>query len=78
MAHASMHARTIVGAGDVALNASVDTFGGEIPMDNTYLESTTNVDSLVGMDRASVPTLTVVGQSDAVAAGEEEDPSDTL
>nr|GLL17222.1 hypothetical protein Itr_chr01CG10780 [Ipomoea trifida] len=83
MAHVSMHTRMIVdqwldgeGAEDVALNASVDTLGGEIPMDNAYLESATNLDSVAGMDRASIPTLTEVGQSDVAATGEEEDPSD--
>nr|GMC51096.1 uncharacterized protein LOC109180246 [Ipomoea batatas] len=66
------------GAEDVALNASVDTLGGEILMDNAYLESAANVDSITRMDRASVPTLTEVGRSDVAATGEEDDPSDAL
>nr|GMD01372.1 uncharacterized protein LOC109180246 [Ipomoea batatas] len=65
-------------AEDVALNALVDTLGGEIPMDNAYLESTTNVDSIARMNRASVPTLIEVGRSDVAAIGEEEDPSNAL
>nr|GLL21662.1 uncharacterized protein LOC109180246 [Ipomoea trifida] len=64
-------------AEDATLNASVDTIGGEISMDNAYLDSSANLDSVVGMDRASVPTLTEVGQGD-MAAIEEEDPSDAL
>nr|GMC68322.1 flocculation protein FLO11-like [Ipomoea batatas] len=66
------------GAEDVALNASVDTLGGEIPMDNAYLESAANVDSIAGMDQAFIPTLTEVGRNDVAATGEEEDPSDAL
>nr|GMD78628.1 MAP7 domain-containing protein 1-like [Ipomoea batatas] len=66
------------GAENVALNALVDTLGGEIPMDNAILESAANVDSVVGMDRAAVPTLTEVDRSDVAATGEEEDPSDAL
>nr|GMC73592.1 uncharacterized protein LOC109180246 [Ipomoea batatas] len=101
MAHASMHARTIVdqwlegevgrqhlldfvtpddnrGAEDVALNASVDTLGDKILMDNAYLESAANVDSVARMNRTSIPTLTEVDRINAVATGEEEDPSDAL
>nr|GMC46973.1 MAP7 domain-containing protein 1-like [Ipomoea batatas] len=55
-----------------------NTLGCEILMDNAYLESATNVDSVAGMDRASIPTLTEVGRSDVAATGEEEDPSDAL
>nr|GMC46470.1 hypothetical protein Iba_chr01aCG2480 [Ipomoea batatas] len=97
MAHASMHAQTVVdqwfegelglsrtnypndtqGTEGVTLNASMDTLG-DIPMDNAYLESATNVDFVTAMDRASIPTLTEVGQSDVVATEEEEDPYDAL
>nr|GMC69077.1 MAP7 domain-containing protein 1-like [Ipomoea batatas]GME20394.1 MAP7 domain-containing protein 1-like [Ipomoea batatas] len=65
------------GPEDATLNASVYTIGGEIPMDNAYLDSSANLDSVVGMDRASVPTLTEVGQGD-MAATKEEDPSDAI
>nr|GLL29397.1 hypothetical protein Itr_chr06CG10550 [Ipomoea trifida] len=65
------------GAEDVALNASVDTLG-DILMDRAYLESAANVDSVAGMCQASVPTLTEVGQDDAIATEVEEDLFDTL
>nr|GMC80097.1 uncharacterized protein LOC109180246 [Ipomoea batatas] len=65
------------GAEGVTLNASVDTLG-DIPMDSAYLESAANVDSVAAMDRALVPTLTEVGQSDVAAIEEDEDPSDAL
>nr|GLL46508.1 uncharacterized protein LOC109180246 [Ipomoea trifida] len=67
-----------MGYQDVALNALVDTLGGEIPMDNAYLESAANVDSIARMNRASVPTLIEVGRSDVAAIGEEVDPSNAL
>nr|GLL29991.1 hypothetical protein Itr_chr06CG17980 [Ipomoea trifida] len=47
-------------------------------MDNAYLESSTNVDFVAGMDRASIPTLTKVGRSNEAATGEEEDSFDGL
>nr|GLL25126.1 uncharacterized protein LOC109180246 [Ipomoea trifida] len=65
------------GAEGVTLNASVDTLG-DIPMDSAYLESAANVDSVAAMNRALVPTLTEVGQSDVAATEEDEDPSDAL
>nr|GMC56483.1 hypothetical protein Iba_chr01fCG7510 [Ipomoea batatas] len=105
MAHANMHAWTIVdqwlegevemqymldlgeadygmgyqdGAEDVVLNASIDTLGGKILMDNAYLESAANVGSVAGVNQAYILTLTEVGRSDAAATSEEEDPSDAL
>nr|GME04992.1 flocculation protein FLO11-like [Ipomoea batatas] len=66
------------GAEDVALNASIDTLGGKILMDNAYLESAANVGSVAGVDQAYILTLTEVGRSDAAATSEEEDPSDAL
>nr|GMC62996.1 hypothetical protein Iba_chr02cCG9140 [Ipomoea batatas] len=91
MTHADMHALTVVdkwlegelppddnqGAKDATLNATVDTIGGEISMDNAYLNSPANLNSVDGMDRALVPTLAEDGQGDAVAI-EEEDPSAAL
>nr|GMC73683.1 uncharacterized protein LOC109180246 [Ipomoea batatas] len=65
------------GAEDATLNASVDTIGGEISMDNAYLDLSANLDSVVGMDRASVLILIEVGQGD-MAATKEEDLSDAL
>nr|GLL16701.1 uncharacterized protein LOC109180246 [Ipomoea trifida] len=104
MAHAEMHARTIVdkwlegefgkryllnlgeadyGMGyqdrgeDATLNASADTVGGEILIDDAYLNSPANLNSMARMGQASIPTLVEDGQGDA-AATEEEDPSAAL
>nr|GMC56488.1 MAP7 domain-containing protein 1-like [Ipomoea batatas]GMC70895.1 MAP7 domain-containing protein 1-like [Ipomoea batatas] len=64
-------------AEDATLNASVDTVGGEIPMDDVYLNSPANLNSVARMGRASILTLVEDGQGDA-AATEEEDPSAAL
>nr|GLL33241.1 uncharacterized protein LOC109180246 [Ipomoea trifida] len=93
MAHAGMHARTVVdkcrvglvgkqflldlGGEDVNANASMDIIGDEIPMDDAYLNSSTNLNFVAGMDRNPVPTLAKDGQGDTVAT-EEEDPSAAL
>nr|GME04989.1 uncharacterized protein LOC109180246 [Ipomoea batatas] len=91
MAHAEMHAQTIVdkwlegevtpddnqGAEDETLSASADTVGGEIPMEDAYLNSPANLNSVAGMGRASIPTLAEDGQGDA-ATTKEEDPSAAL
>nr|GMD09338.1 hypothetical protein Iba_chr06dCG7190 [Ipomoea batatas] len=82
MAHAGMHARTIVdqwfeGEAGKQYLLDLDTLG-DILMDRAYLESTANVDSVAGMSQASVPTLTEVGQDDATVTEVEEDLSDAL
>nr|GMC66551.1 hypothetical protein Iba_chr02eCG6790 [Ipomoea batatas] len=58
--------------------AHASMHGPTIDARGAYLESTANVDSVAVMDRAAVPTLTEVGQSDVAATDEEEDPSNTL
>nr|GMD55723.1 hypothetical protein Iba_chr11dCG10700 [Ipomoea batatas] len=82
MAHADMHARTVVdkwleGTEAVALNASVDTTSDEIPIDNAYMNSPANLNSVAMMDRAPVLTLTEDSPGDT-ATTKEEDPSTTL
>lgn len=62
---------------DVNANASMDIIGDEIPMDDAYLNSSTNLNFVAGMDRNPVPTLAKDGQGDTVAT-EEEDPSAAL
>nr|GMD26974.1 MAP7 domain-containing protein 1-like [Ipomoea batatas] len=62
---------------DVNANASMDIIGDEISMDDAYLNSSTNLNFVVGMDRNPVPTLAKDGQGDTVAT-EEEDPSAAL
>nr|GMD43853.1 hypothetical protein Iba_chr10cCG9290 [Ipomoea batatas] len=46
-------------------------------MDNAYLNSSANLDSVARMDRAPIPTLAEDGQGDT-AAKKEEDPSTGL
>nr|GMD42310.1 6-phosphogluconate dehydrogenase, decarboxylating 2, chloroplastic-like [Ipomoea batatas] len=65
------------GAKDTNVNASVDIVSDEIPMDNAYLNSSANLDSVARMDRALVPTLAEDGQGDTTAM-KEEDPSTGL
>nr|GMD25228.1 uncharacterized protein LOC109180246 [Ipomoea batatas] len=65
------------GAEDVDANASADTAGGEISMDNAYLNSSANLDSVAGMDSTPVPTLAKDSQGDTITM-EEEDPLATL
>nr|GMD76251.1 hypothetical protein Iba_chr13bCG8560 [Ipomoea batatas] len=56
---------------DANVNASVDIAGDAILMDNAYLNSSANLDSVVGMDHAPVLTLAEDDQGDAVATEEE-------
>nr|GLL35607.1 uncharacterized protein LOC109180246 [Ipomoea trifida] len=62
------------GAEDAIVNASANTTGDEILMDNDYLNSSTNLNFVVWIDPDPVPTLAESGQGDTVVT-EEEDPS---
>nr|GMD66041.1 hypothetical protein Iba_chr12cCG11190 [Ipomoea batatas] len=54
-----------------------NAIGGEILMDNAYLNSPANLNSIAGMDRASVLTSVKDDEGDATTT-EEEDPSAAL